>query len=301
MDQRLLLVHAHPDDESIGTGATMAKYVAEGRGVTLVTCTLGEEGEILVPELAALGADQEDGLGQHRIGELAAAMKELGVTDHRFLGGPGRYRDSGMEWDETGHARPMKTVRDDTFWKADLTEAATLLAEIIREVRPQVLVTYDEFGNYGHPDHIQAHRVAMYGAQLAAVPSYRADLGEPWDVEKIYWSAMSLTQVRKETEMLRERGIENPFENFDLDNPPRFFVTDDQIAAAIDATEHAEAKLAAMRAHETQISVDGPFFALSNSVGSHVWGVEYYRLAKGRVGDVDDRGWETDLFSGIAG
>ena len=301
MDERLLLVHAHPDDESIGTGATMAKYVAEGRGVTLVTCTLGEEGEILVPELAFLAADQEDGLGQHRIGELAAAMKELGVTDHRFLGGPGRYRDSGMEWDETGHARPMQTVRDDTFWKADLTEAATLLAEVIREVRPQVLVTYDEFGNYGHPDHIQAHRVAMYGAQLAAVPSYRSDLGEPWDVAKIYWSAMSLTQVRRETEMLRERGIENPFENFDLDNPPRFFVSDDQIAAAVDATEYAEAKLAAMRAHETQISVDGPFFALSNSVGSHVWGVEYFRLAKGRQGEVDDRGWETDLFSGLAG
>src|SRR3712207_9374403 len=96
----------------------MAKYVAEGRGVTLVTCTLGEEGEVLVPELASLAADKEDGLGQHRIGELAAAMKELGVTDHRFLGGPGRYRDSGMEWDPTGHARPMSTVRDDTFWRA---------------------------------------------------------------------------------------------------------------------------------------------------------------------------------------
>src|SRR3712207_7862103 len=100
-------------------------------------------------------ADQEDGLGNHRIGELAAAMKELGVTDHRFLGGPGHYRDSGMEWDESGHARPMSTVRDDTFWRADLTEAATLLVEVIREVRPQVLVTHDEFGNYGHPDHIQ--------------------------------------------------------------------------------------------------------------------------------------------------
>jgi N-acetyl-1-D-myo-inositol-2-amino-2-deoxy-alpha-D-glucopyranoside deacetylase len=299
MDQRLLLVHAHPDDESIGTGATMAKYVAEGRGVTLVTCTLGEEGEILVPELASLAADQEDGLGEHRIGELAAAMKELGVTDHRFLGGPGRYRDSGMEWDESGHARPVSTVRDDTFWRADLTEAATLLAEIIREVRPQVLVTYDEFGNYGHPDHIQAHRVAMYGAQLAAVPSYRSDLGEPWDVAKIYWSAMSLTQVRQETELMKERGIENPFESFDLDNPPRFFVSDDQIAAAVDGTAYADAKLAAMRAHETQISVDGPFFALSNSVGSHVWGVEFFRLAKGRQGPVDDRGWETDLFAGL--
>src|SRR3954468_21680139 len=98
MDQRLLLVHAHPDDESINNGATMAKYVHEGRGVTLVTCTLGEEGEVLVPDLAYLAADKDDGLGKHRIGELQDAMAALGVTDFRFLGGAGRYRDSGMEW-----------------------------------------------------------------------------------------------------------------------------------------------------------------------------------------------------------
>jgi N-acetyl-1-D-myo-inositol-2-amino-2-deoxy-alpha-D-glucopyranoside deacetylase len=300
MDPRhLLLVHAHPDDESINNGATMAKYVSEGHGVTLVTCTLGEEGEILVPELAHIAADQQDELGQHRIGELAEAMKELGVTDHRFLGGPGRYRDSGMEWDETGHAKPMSTVRDDTFWKADLTEAATLMVEIIRELRPAVAVTYDEFGNYGHPDHIQAHRVAMYGAQLAAVPSYRPDLGEPWDVPKIYWTAMSLSRMREEARLLKENGIDNPFEGVDLDNAPRFFVPDEAIAAEVDATEFADAKIAAMQAHRTQIAVDGPFFALSNNVGNHVWGVEHYRLAKGRRGPVDERGWETDLFAGL--
>jgi N-acetyl-1-D-myo-inositol-2-amino-2-deoxy-alpha-D-glucopyranoside deacetylase len=297
--RRLLLVHAHPDDESINNGATMAKYVAEGHGVTLVTCTLGEEGEILVPELAHIASDQEDALGQHRVVELAEAMKALGVTDHRFLGGEGRYRDSGMEWDETGHARALPTVRDDTFWKADLTEAATLMVEIIRELRPAVLVTYDEFGNYGHPDHVQAHRVAMYGAQLAAVPSYRPDLGEPWDVPKIYWTAMSLSRMREEARLMRENGMENPFEGVDLDNPPRFFVPDEAIAAEVDGTEFADAKIAAMQAHRTQIAVDGPFFALSNNVGNHVWGVEHYRLAKGRQGPVDERGWETDLFAGL--
>ncbi|HET6563634.1 MAG TPA: N-acetyl-1-D-myo-inositol-2-amino-2-deoxy-alpha-D-glucopyranoside deacetylase [Marmoricola sp.] len=297
--RRLLLVHAHPDDESINNGATMAKYVAAGHGVTLVTCTLGEEGEILVPELAHIAADQEDDLGQHRIGELAEAMKALGVTDHRFLGGPGRYRDSGMEWDETGHAKAMATVRDDTFWKADLTEAATLMAELIRELRPHVLVTYDEFGNYGHPDHVQAHRVAMYGAQLAAVPSYRPELGEPWEVPKIYWTAMSLSRFREEMRLMEENGVENPFEGMDLDNPPRFFVPDEAIAAEIDGTEFADAKMAAMAAHRTQISVDGPFFALSNNVGNHVWGVESYRLAKGRQGPVGEQGWETDLFAGL--
>lgn len=299
MDQRLLLVHAHPDDESINNGATMAKYVAEGRGVTLVTCTLGEEGEILVPHLAHLAADQEDGLGHHRIDELAAAMKALGVTDHRFLGGPGHYRDSGMEWDETGHARAKATVREDTFWKADLTEAANLLVEIIREVRPQVLVTYDEFGNYGHPDHVQAHRVAMYGAALAAVPSYRRDLGEPWDIAKIYWTTMSASRIREGFRLVQEAGIEHPFEGMDPDNLPAFMVEDDAIACEVDGDAFADAKMAAMAAHETQISVDGPFFALSNNIGNQVWGREVYRLAKGAQGPVDERGWETDLFAGL--
>ena len=298
-DQRLLLVHAHPDDESINNGATMAKYVALGRGVTLVTCTLGEEGEVLVPDLAHLAADKEDGLGVHRIGELTAAMEALGVTDHRFLGGPGHYRDSGMEWDETGHAKPKDTVRDDTFWRADLTEAATLLVEIIREVRPQVLVTYDEFGNYGHPDHIQAHRVATYGAALAAVPSYRRDLGEPWDVAKIYWTAMSLSHVRNERRMLEEAGIENPWKDMDLSEAPRFMIEDDAIACEVDGREHADAKVAAMKAHATQIEVEGPFFSLSTQVGNTVWGREVYRLAKGEQGPTDERGWETDLFAGL--
>ena len=195
-DQRILLVHAHPDDETIQNGATMAKYVAMGRGVTLVTCTAGEMGEILVPELEHLAADKEDGLGEHRRGELEDAMKELGVTDHRFLGGFGKYRDSGMKWHEDGYAIPADDMHENAFWHADLREAADHLVAVIREVRPQVLVTYDEFGNYGHPDHIQAHRVATYAAALAAVPSYKPDLGEAWDIAKIYWSAMAESRFR---------------------------------------------------------------------------------------------------------
>ena len=165
-DRRLMLVHAHPDDETIFTGATMARYAAEGAHVTLVTCTAGEEGEILTPDIAHLAAEQEDGLGPHRVEELAAAMRELGVADHRYLGGAFHYRDSGMQWGPDGHAMPRDLTREDTFWQADLTEAADILVAVIREVRPQVLITYDEFGGYGHPDHIQAHRVATYGAGL---------------------------------------------------------------------------------------------------------------------------------------
>jgi N-acetyl-1-D-myo-inositol-2-amino-2-deoxy-alpha-D-glucopyranoside deacetylase len=151
MSRRLLFVHAHPDDESIGTGATIAKYAAEGAHVTLVTCTLGELGEIIPPSLAHLAADREDRLGEYRIGELDAACAALGVTDHRFLGGPGRWRDSGMMGTE-GNDDPR------CFWQADVDEAARALLDVIDEVRPEVLVTYDANGFYGHPDHIQAHR-----------------------------------------------------------------------------------------------------------------------------------------------
>src|SRR3954462_15267375 len=162
-DRRLLLVHAHPDDEAINNGATMARYVAEGVQVTLLTCTLGEEGEVLVPELAQLAADQADQLGGYRIGELTAAMAALGVSDHRWLGGAGRYRDSGMMGTPANeHPR--------AFWNADLEEAAAHAVAVVRELRPQVLVTYREKGGYRPPDPIQAHRVALRAGEGAAGP-----------------------------------------------------------------------------------------------------------------------------------
>jgi N-acetyl-1-D-myo-inositol-2-amino-2-deoxy-alpha-D-glucopyranoside deacetylase len=300
MEQRMLLVHAHPDDESINQGATMAKYVARGTRVTLVTCTLGEEGEVLVPELEHLGPDRDDTLGQHRVTELANAMKELGVTDHRFLGGPGKYRDSGMVWHADGHATAGEDVKEGTFWRADLLEAAADLVEVIREVRPQVLVTYDEFGGYGHPDHIQAHRVATYAASLAAARSYRPDLGEAWDVAKIYWGAMSESRMREGLRRLRAAGDTTSFAGMDPEaSLPPFVTPDHLLDAVVDATEFAEAKMAAMKAHATQITVDGPFFALSNNVGNEVWGLEYFRLVKGAKGPVGEDGLETDLFAGL--
>ncbi|MBZ5735095.1 N-acetyl-1-D-myo-inositol-2-amino-2-deoxy-alpha-D-glucopyranoside deacetylase [Nocardioides sp. TRM66260-LWL] len=298
--QRLLLVHAHPDDEVIGQGATMAKYAAEGRGVTLVTCTAGEQGEILVPELAHLAADREDRLGEHRRGEIADAMRALGVTDHRWLGGFGRFRDSGMKWHEDGYAVPADDIHDNAFWRADLTVAADHLVEVIREVRPQVLVTYDQFGGYGHPDHIQAHRVAMYAVLLAAAPSYRRDLGEAWDVAKVYWGAMSESRMRAGLRMLRDAGDQTAFEGMDPDGPlPPFVVPDADLTCAVDASAHVEQKMDALRAYPTQVATDGPFFALSNNVGAAAMGVEVYRLVKGTPGPVGDDGLESDLFAGL--
>lgn len=298
-DMRLLLVHAHPDDETINNGITMAKYVAEGRGVTLVTCTAGEMGEILVPELTHLAADQEDRLGEHRQGELAEAMKTLGVTDHRFLGGFGRYRDSGMKWHEDGHAVAADETHDNAFWHADLTEAADELVKVIREVRPQVLVTYDQFGGYGHPDHIQAHRVAMYAAQLAAVPSYKLVLGEPHDIAKIYWSAMSEAKLRQSLREIRASGDTTTFEGLEPDGEMGPFTTPDElIAACVDGVDFVDQKMAALALHRTQVAQDGFFFAGAES-GHAFWAEEFYRLAKGTPGPVGPDGLETDLFAGL--
>jgi len=300
MEKRLLLVHAHPDDETIGQGATMARYVDEGAQVTLVTCTGGEMGEILVPELAHMAADQDDTLADQRKIELDNAMKVLGVTDHRYLGGFGKYRDSGMQWHEDGHAVAADDIHDNAFWNADLTAAADDFVAVIREVRPQVLVTYDQFGGYGHPDHIQAHRVATYAAALAAVPSYRGDLGDAWDIAKIYWGAMSATRMREGLRRLRDAGDTTSFEGMDPDGPlPPFVTEDDNLAARVDGSAYVDLKMEAMKAHATQIALDGPFFALSNNVGNEVWGSEFFRIAKGAKGPVGPDGFETDLFAGL--
>lgn len=288
--RRLLLVHAHPDDESINNGATMAKYAAEGVHVTLVTCTLGEEGEVIPPELAHLAADRDNTLGAHRMGELAAAMRELGVDDHRFLGGPGRYRDSGM-------MGAPQNDRPESFWRADLDEAAAHLVEVIRAVRPQVLVTYDPDGGYGHPDHIQAHRVAMRAADLAAEPAFRRDLGDPHEIAKIYWNCVPLSVVEAGFARLRAAGREIPFPGIATAADVPGVLPDEEVTAAVDTTAHAAAKAAAMRAHATQIAVDGPFFALSNDLGQPLFPTEYYRLVRGRPGVSE--GLESDLFAGV--
>ena len=295
-DRRLLLVHAHPDDETINNGATMARYVAEGAAVTLLTCTLGEEGEVLVPELAQLAADQADQLGGYRISELAAAMAALGVTDWRFLGGAGRYRDSGM-MDTPANDEPR------AFWRADLAEAVAHAVAVVREVRPHVVVTYDEVGGYGHPDHIQAHRVAMGAVEAAADPGYRPELGEAWNVPKVYWNAMPRSVVQAGIEAMAALGEGSPFEGLgDLEEVP-FIVPDDVVTTAVDSRAYAAAKDAAMRAHPTQIMVDGPFFALSNNLGQEVMGTEYYRLVRGTRGPAGPtpQGWEDDLFAGLSG
>ena len=281
---RLLLVHAHPDDETINNGVTMAKYVAEGSLVTLVTCTRGEEGEVLVPELAHLASAYDDKLGEHRETELRDAMRELGVTDFRFLGAPMKqWRDSGMMGSDHNN-------RSDNFWNADLDEAAESLVEIILETKPHVLVTYDEIGGYGHPDHIQAHRVAMRGAELARERG--------WEIQKIYWNTIPRSIIEQGIEAMKDTG--NQFFGVDKAEDFPFAQPDELVTTVINGEDFVEKKMAAMRAHPTQIAVDGPFFALSDNLGFKVWGLEFYRLVYGSLGiQRNNDGRETDLFAGI--
>jgi len=282
--KRLLLVHAHPDDETINNGVTMAKYADLGAQVTLVTCTRGEEGEVLVSELANLASDKDDKLGEHREVELKDAMAQLGINDFRFLGAPSKkWRDSGMM------GTPAND-RGDVFWQADLDEASNELVKIILEIKPQVLITYDEFGGYGHPDHIKAHRVAMRAAELAA--------NQGWQVNKIYWNTMPRSVIQMGIEKMKEVGSDF-FGAESADDLP-FAKPDELVSTVVNAPEYVPAKLAAMKAHATQISVDGPFFALSNNLGLSVWGDEYYTLVKGeKAAPFDANGRELDIFAGI--
>jgi N-acetyl-1-D-myo-inositol-2-amino-2-deoxy-alpha-D-glucopyranoside deacetylase len=281
----LLLVHAHPDDETIWTGGIMAKYAAEGAHVTLVTCTLGEWGEVIPPQLAHLRADMRGGLGEYRIGELAAACAALGVTDHRFLGGAGRWRDSGM----------MGTPSNDlpgSFWRADPAEAAALLTDVIKEVRPQVVVTYDRNGFYGHPDHIQAHRVTWR--------AFRQSAGTAWQVAKFYATALPVTVIANALEALPSAGtsFDTPASTGDLP----FGVPDEEVTTEIDIGAYVTAKLDALRAHATQVAVEAPYFAFSNNLGQMVSAREYFTLLAGP--DPPRRGAgpklrEDDLFAGL--
>jgi N-acetyl-1-D-myo-inositol-2-amino-2-deoxy-alpha-D-glucopyranoside deacetylase len=291
----MLLVHAHPDDETITCGATMAYYAAAGAAVTLLTCTLGEEGEVLVPELEQLAADRADQLGGYRIGELAAAMRAVGVSDHRYLGGPGHFRDSGMMGTPANEHRRA-------FWRADsdskvFDDAVAAAVEVIREVRPQVMISSDDNGDYGHPDHIMAHRVATAAADAAADPGYGD--GEPWQVAKFYWTATPKSVLRRGIEALKDSRVN--FGVADVDELP-FAVADELVTTAVDATGFGSAKMDALAAHRTQISIDGVFFALSNMLGREIMATEHFRLVRGELGaERNADGREIDLFAGLTG
>jgi N-acetyl-1-D-myo-inositol-2-amino-2-deoxy-alpha-D-glucopyranoside deacetylase len=275
---RLALIHAHPDDESLWTGGTIARYVTTGADVMVITCTLGEEGEIIPDDLRQLRAQEADQLGGYRIAELRAALAELGVTRHAFLGGPGRWRDSGMVGDPANdHPR--------AFVQGPLDDQADMLAAQLAEFRPQVLVSYDAHGGYGHPDHIRAHQITVAAAKRLP------------DVARVFYAVQSSAAVKG--------GIDElagwPDQPYRLPDLAELAVVDDElIGTIVDIADQVPAKLRALRAHATQISVwesaERAAYALSNGIAAPVLPHEYFVLATG-----DPTGAANDLFGGLPG
>ena len=291
-DATILFVHAHPDDETIVTGATMAACAAAGARVVLLTCTRGELGEVIPPELAHLEVKADDlasrlatgrapgravaddggellgseaapgaGLAAERERELAAALNALGVHEHIWLGqgpaspaaGPVVFRDSGMQWGPDGRAMAASTVLPGSFSRVPLAQTAPLLAAAIRQLRPSVVVTYAADGGYGHPDHVRAHELTMAALRGAAAPAGAAD-GEAGAPALPGWSVPAVYAIVS-------------------DRPERPLAEGAQrIAVAGDLA----AKTAAMAAHRTQITVDGHRFALSDNVWRDISAVEEF-------------------------
>ncbi|GIZ98440.1 1D-myo-inositol 2-acetamido-2-deoxy-alpha-D-glucopyranoside deacetylase [Tsukamurella sp. TY48] len=294
MTRRLLLVHAHPDDETITTGGTIARYLAEGAEVTVVTCTLGEEGEVMDPPYAQLVADQADQLGGYRIGEITAALAALSapggpVLRPRFLGGAGRWRDSGMAGTPAAeHPRAFATA-------AAGSAPVAALAEIIRAVRPQVVVTYDEVGGYGHPDHIAAHTVTTAAVAAAAQPGGSS---EPWEVAKLYWTVAARRQIDDGVAALAGADLPQDWRIPDSASLPAH--EDAAVTTRIDVSAVAERKIAALRAHATQLTVsdDGTALALTNLIAQPILTEEAFILVHGTAAPGAD-GVERDLFAGL--
>jgi N-acetyl-1-D-myo-inositol-2-amino-2-deoxy-alpha-D-glucopyranoside deacetylase len=297
MTHTLMTVHAHPDDETIGTGGTMAKAVRAGHRVVLVTCTRGEMGEIVVKEMDT--PDNHRRLGEIRAGELEAAMGELGVTEWENLG----YRDSDMMGRE-GNNDPR------CFWQADLDEAARRLTWLIRQYKPDVVTTYNAFGGYGHPDHIRVHDTAIRAVPRAGDPNWypeQLEAGlEPWTPRKFYEQAMPESIRQKMNERLAELGADTawlppkdatPEQLAEYDERMKQMLTpDDQITTWVDIGDVLETKWSAIQKHVTQINLDFPFMKLGMDGWREFWGRETFVL---RDSMVDSTIPETDVFAGL--
>jgi LmbE family N-acetylglucosaminyl deacetylase len=306
-----MTVHAHPDDEVIGTGGTMALAVRAGRRVVLVTCTRGEMGEIVVPDLDT--PDNHRRLGELRAAELERAMSALVVTEWENLG----YRDSDM-MGRPGNRDPR------CFWQADLDEAIGRLVFLVRTYRPDVMTTYNDFGGYGHPDHIRTHLVAVGAFARAGDPAWYpeqlapehggtgAPIGEgglaPWAPAKLYEQAIPASvrmALQERLEAIGERSFWSPpegatpeqvaeFETF----AARMLVPDETITAWVDVSAVLDLRWQAMRAHVTQISDANPFVRFGREAWGDFWFREAYVRRESRV-PAPER--EEDLFAGLEG
>ncbi len=292
-----MTVHAHPDDEVVFTGGLLA--LAHDRGIrTVLVCgTGGEEGEIHDPDLDVDTARPQ--LAQIRRGELDCAVGHLGVDHLEMLG----YRDSGMV-DSEANANPA------SFHQADRAEATARIVALVRRYQPQVLVTYNDFGAYGHPDHIAAHLATMAAWDTAGDPAYRPDLGTPWTPLKLYYCAWNEEGWKAARAVYEERGLEWPFDRRarnDDDTEPK---TDEEaiaeekppayqpppVTARLDVRATVARKVAAARCHRTQFDPTGPFMTMPDDIAPLIFGEEHYTLIHSRIETPSE---ETDLFAGL--
>ncbi len=281
----VMAVRAHPDDECFVLGGTLARYSRANVRTVLVICTLGENGEIVDPTMDVESIRPL--LGEVRRAELEDSARILGVSALEILG----YRDSGM----------AETAENDdprSFNRADPEEAAARLVRLVRRYRPQVLVTDDETGGYGHPDHVMANRITRRAFEVAGDAGYRPDLGEPYQPLKLYYATFSNRQVRELWQAMRERGLEMPWRRdaSDADSAPTWGAPDDAVSAIITARECIPLKLASLRAHRTQIKPDMWMLTMPEDLQMQFLGNEHFYRAQSRVESGDH---ETDLFEGI--
>jgi mycothiol S-conjugate amidase len=286
---RLMAVHAHPDDESSKGAATMARYVAEGVDVLVVTCTGGERGSILNPKM-----DRPEVLADItniRRAEMARAREILGVHQ-AWLG----FVDSGLP-----EGDPLPPLPEGCFGLVDPAEGAVPLIKLMREFRPHVVTTYDETGGYPHPDHIMCHKISVVAFDAAGDPEQHPELGPPWQPLKLYYNAgWSRARMLALHEGMLAAGLESPYaewlEKADQEDRPARPDRGDKITTRVECGEYFEVRDNALRAHATQVDPDGFWFHIPLDLQQKVWPTEDFELARSVV---DSPIPESDLFAGI--
>lgn len=278
----LMAVHAHPDDEAIGTGGMFARYAAEGVHTVLVTCTLGEEGEIVDADLDT--PQNHAHLADIRREELRSAVAQLGIEHLEVL----PYRDSGM-------IGTPSNEHPESFAQADLHEATARLVRLVRQYRPQVLLSYNEQGGYGHPDHLMAHKITMATWDAAGDATQFPDAGAPWTPLKLYYVSFRRALWLKTWTTMHERGLPTPMDVPDFD--PQRYVDDPRVSTTLDVKPFLPQKVAALRAHRTQIRPDWMWLGVPDDVREMLLYAEHFVLVQSRVPVPADE--EDDLFVGL--
>ncbi|NWJ44633.1 MAG: PIG-L family deacetylase [Chloroflexi bacterium] len=288
--QTIMAVHAHPDDECIAGGASLIKYQAEGIQTVLVTCTNGEEGEIHDPNLDPEEAKPR--LGEIRLEELRRSVAIMNIGALELLG----YRDSGMVGSPANE-------HPECFHKADRQEAIGKLVKLVRKYRPQVMITYNSFGGYGHPDHIMAHKITVaafdYATDTRRYPE--AEFGEAWQPSKLYTTAFTRSSWLQLWEILKKDGREWPFQRegapkIDENNPPEFGSPDNEITTIIDVGDYWLTARKAMAEHRTQIDYNSPWMKMRDEFGTLLGSTDAFILFKSTI---PAQRPEYDLFAGL--